>query len=70
MPRRIPWQCEGCAWLTRYRECMVFTELAPEGWRRPDGSCQAHASIHRRQHVLEAVYAYKQRRERARRASA
>jgi len=43
---------------------------APEGWRRPDGSCQAHASIHRRQHVLEAVYAYKQRRERARRASA
>ena len=63
MPRRVPWQCAGCAWLTRDLECMVFTELAPEGWRTEDGGCQARATPRQRSQVLEACRAYAARHE-------
>ena len=71
MPRRVPRQCEGCAWLTRDRQCMVFTELAPEGWRTPDGGCQAYAGPAKRRHILEQIVAYSGRAmARARRVTA
>lgn len=67
---RIPHVCQDCAW-RRQRECAVFTELWPEGWRTPDGGCQAYAGPAKRRHILEQIVAYSDRAmARARRVTA
>lgn len=58
MRGRVPEPCQHCAWYRGAGECTVFVELMPQGWRTPDGRCEAFADLAKQRIINEQMARY------------